>query len=316
LSTKKHNEKEQEIQRLSIVYPNFITPLSSNENEFRCIFCNNIYSNAQNLSRHKNYCQVKQELIKDHENKVKELEDKLKEKDLIINAKNEEIKNKNTVAKTKESAYINEIKVKDDLIAFVKSENRNLRVLLNNAGTVIKTSVSTFSYIVKNYNEAPALEYIQDVPKLHFELSTNDFVEQLIHEYKHDTLISYIGDIILKYCKKGDPKQQSIWNSDTSRLTYIIREIMHNQNLDWRVDKKGLKTIKLLIEPVLDEYLHKSKVGKRSDPTSKLVNTMHNFHDINKVIQLIDDKILEDELLKYLAPHLYLVKGDELLLEE
>lgn len=297
LKTKKHKEKVSNSAKLSKNCHNIVQKLSY-ENGMECPFCNNVYANAPNLLRHQKTCLMKKEL----ENKY----------NLIIR----ELENQNAHLK---ELLEKENKSKDDMITTLRSENRNLRVLLNNAGSVIKTSISTMSYIVKNYTEAPALEPIQDLPKLHFELSTVEFAEQLILEYRHQTLTQYIGEIILKQYKKDDPKQQSIWNSDTSRLTYIIREIMHNKNLDWRVDKKGLKTTKYIIEPVLDyigecleEYLQKTKIGKRTDSTILIVNTMNNFTDANKILQLIEDKIMEDDVLKYIAPHLYVIKDDDI----
>jgi len=44
------------------------------------------------------------------------------------------------------------------------------------------------------------------------------------------------------------------------------------------------------------------------------MNIMNNFTDASKILQLIEDKILEEEILKYMAPHLYLVKDGDLIL--
>lgn len=317
LKSKKHKEKEIENTKISQIYHKDI---SNDSPLFKCLFCQMTFTKSCNLARHKNGCKTKQNFIDDFLIKENEYKNQLKnmETQLIFSKESfkKEIENKNEIINCRD----NIIKEKDDMISTLRSENRNLRTLLNNAGSVIKTSVSTLSYLVKNYTEAPALEPIQDLPKLHFELSSIEFTEQLIHEYRHQTLTSYIGDIILKQYKKEDPTQQSIWNSDTNRLTYIIREIMHNKNLDWRVDKKGLKTSKYIIEPALDyigecleEYLQKTKIGKRSDSANLIVNVMNNFNDVNKIIQMIEDKILEEEILKYIAPHLYLIKDDILI---
>ena len=304
LLSKKHKEKVNEETKNSYVIPTTFIQHSL-DNEFKCQFCNNIYSSSSNLARHKNTCFEKQTLIDQFNKKINDLDEKLLNKD-------KEIKSKDDILKSRE-----------DLISTLRSENRNLRVMLNNAGSIVKTSVSTLNYIVKNYNEAPALDYIQDIPALHYDLTTQEFVKKLIQEYRHDKLVSYIGDLILKHYKKEDPTQQAVWNSDTARLTYIIRVMMNNQNGDWRVDKKGLNTSKYTIEPVLDyieeclsEYLKTAKVGRRHDPTNKIMNIMNNFTDASKILQLIEDKILEEEILKYMAPHLYLVKDGDLLLEE
>ena len=217
-----------------------------------------------------------------------------------------------------ESAVIKEAIMTD----LLKSENRNLRILLNNAGTVVKTSVSTMSYIVKNYNEAPALEGPKNVAALHYDKTPQEFIERVIYEYRHENLIPYIGNIILKDYKKDDPKKQSLWNSDTARLTYIIRELF-NKTIDWRVDKKGIRTTQFIITPVLDyitekleDYIEKSAIGDRSESTKSVVDKMMNLQHARDIIQLIEDKVLEEEILKFMAPHLYLVKDGDLLTED
>ena len=68
LLSKKHEKKGNEMTMLSQHYPKVIPSLSLVENEFKCSFCNNIYSNAPNLSRHKNYCGEKQRLINNYQN--------------------------------------------------------------------------------------------------------------------------------------------------------------------------------------------------------------------------------------------------------
>jgi hypothetical protein len=319
LITKKHKQKVNQDANHTICIPISY----SNHTEIvedKCQFCEKTFANSSSLARHRKICNIKNDLIKSYEERLEKQATIIKNKDELIKVKEESYIKE---IKVKEESYIKEIKAKDDYIDLLRSENRNLRTLLNNAGSVIKTSVSTLSYIVTNYTEAPALEPIRELPKLHYEMTDMEFVDRLILEYRHQTLTPYIGDLILKSYKKDDPRQQSIWNSDTSRLTYIIREIMHNQNLDWRVDKKGLKTSKYIVEPVLDyidecitKYLKKSKAANRSDSTNQAIKIMNNFADAGKILQMIEDKILEDDILKYLAPHLYVVKDDALLIEE
>ena len=53
--------------------------------------------------------------------------------------------------------------------------------------------------------------------------------------------------------KKDNPSDQSIWSTDTSRLTCIINELVGDET-QWRTDKNGEKFKKLVITPIL-EYL-------------------------------------------------------------
>lgn len=312
--SKKHVEKEKELSNLSLFCPKVVVNLSLEENILKCPYCPNTYTNAPNLSRHKKHCSEKIEL----ENKYTK----------IIEKKDDELeKNKNKYEQeilllTEKIKYLEELTNKDaKLISNFQLENKNLRTLLNNAGSVVKSSVSTMSYIVRNYNEAPALEKPKDIAALHYDKTPTEFIEKIIREYRNNNMIPYIGNFILKTYKKEDPKKQSLWNSDTARLTYIIREIF-NKNVDWRVDKKGIKTIEVIITPVLnyiadrlEEYCEKSEIGNRSQSTKTVVDKMMNLQNARSIIQLIEDKELEEDILRYMAPHLYLVKDGDLLEE-
>ena len=171
LSTQKHKEKVNDVPKLSQCYPKVI----SNDSPFECPFCNITFTKSCNLSRHKNTCIEKQNLIDTINNLQKELQTTTENLQQEMQKNKELLMSKDESLRSKDES----LRSKDVTIQQVQSENRNLRVLLNNAGSVIKTSVSTFSYIVKNYNEAPALEHIKDIPKLHFDLTTNEFIDQI-----------------------------------------------------------------------------------------------------------------------------------------
>lgn len=83
-----------------------------------------------------------------------------------------------------------------------------------------------------------------------------DHPKDLIFYYKKNKLDKYLGDFIVKHYKKDNPELQAMWNSDTERLNYFIRELYNiknnqielkdtneNQKIDiqWIVDRKGLK---------------------------------------------------------------------------
>lgn len=310
ISSKKHKENVSIPSILPNLYQNFTADLleESNDKPFLCGYCDNKYSTKNNLLKHTKSCIMIMKRENEHKQKIMEYQNRIAH---LTEMLEKEINNKDEI-----------IKGKDDMISTLKTENRNLRVLLNNAGSVVKTSVSTMSYIIKNYNEAPVLESFTDIAALHYDATPQEFVERILYEYRHDNLTTYIGDLILKDCKKEDPTKQSIWNSDTARLTYIIRELF-NKSADWRVDKRGIKTTQFIITPVLEyiiekleDYIEKSKIGKRSQTTKDVVDIMMNLKHAREVIQLIEDKVLEDDILKYMAPHLYIVKNTDMLIED
>ena len=294
LNTKKHKEKVIITPNDSCTIPNpFLN--KSPKNEYLCQYCNCKYTSVSNLARHKISCSEKRNLIDEFTNKITELTIKLDEQHKLLD-KNEEI------------------------IAILKSENAHLKLTVNNAGSIIKTSVSTMSYVIKNYKEAPVLESINDYSAIRYDQDNVEFVDNLIYETNHNKLHIYIGDFIIKTYKKGNPEQQSIWNSDTSRLTYLIREIIANNKVDWRIDKKGIKTTKYIIDPILEyidaqirDYIENFDVDYTNDLAREAERKMMKLKSATDILKNIEDKVLGDEILKYIAPHFYLDKMDNLL---
>lgn len=292
LKTKKHKEKEAMVQKESVE-----SQLNPKKNlSYDCNFCGNSYSTASNLSKHKKKCSDKKQLV-DELNK--DCSDIAKERD----------------------DFKKEVTHKEELITMLTAENRNLKVLLNNAGTLMDKSISTFNYVNRNYSDAPALLYLKDVTTLDEELSEDRVVNAIIEQYNNDNLPEFIGDIIIKNYKKEDPKTQSIWNSDVDRLTYMIRTLINNKNSQWQVDKKGIDTSKNIIFPILkfiEKHLRNHaktcELGKRSDTNNRVMDIMEHLHSVTFIILSIEDGSLNNNILKYIAPRLYVVKDQQLLL--
>ena len=211
---------------------------------------------------------------------------------------------------------------KDETISILMTENTYLKSIVNNSGAIIKTSISTVAYVIKNYKEAPALKSLEDYSTIHCEQDNTEFVENLIYEHNHNKLHIYISEFIIKTYKKEDPSKQSIWNSDTSRLTYLIRDIITNNKVDWKIDKKGIKTTKFIIEPVLEyidvqirEYIENFNIDYSFDSARSAENKMMKLKFATEILKNIEDNILTDEILKYIAPHFYLTKNETMKLK-
>ncbi|ARF10695.1 hypothetical protein Hokovirus_2_222 [Hokovirus HKV1] len=63
-------------------------------------------------------------------------------------------------------------------------------------------------------------------------------------------LSNYISTIITATYVKEDKNEQSIWNSDVSRLSFIIRQIINNHDI-WSHDKGGTRINSILIKPII-----------------------------------------------------------------
>jgi|688.fasta_scaffold258254_1 hypothetical protein len=296
LTTKKHKEKVNECLIESPLNPCRIQIESMVLKEHICQYCNRYYSTASNLSKHINNC---------------------KNKDLLIDEINR-LKTQLAIKDEKINDLCNMSSQKDDMISVLKSEVAHLKSIVNNTSSIVKTSVSTMAYVIKNFKDAPALETMIDYSALHYEQNTNQFVEELIYHYEHSRLDEYIGNFIIKYYKKEDPNKQSIWNSDTSRLTYLIRELLNNK-VDWKVDKKGIKTTKFIIEPILTyiddqirEYIQTFDIDYTIINAREAEREMMKVKSATDILKSIEDKILCEMILKYITPYFYLNKVESI----
>ena len=209
------------------------------------------------------------------------------------------------------------------------------------AKTTTKTAhvaVSGLAYAKKNYTTAPELKKLDE-----YDLGDDDELTELLLFYSREGKIAeYIGDFIIKFYKKDDPNNQSLWNTDTSRLTFIIRQIMKKKN-DWHYDKKGIKVCKIIINPLLDniktilkEYIsdiNDKIIGNKntdSDTDSEIYDCesdykkAHKELDNNDKLKLVNDqktaiqiiteinnKTLSEDIIKYISPRLSLVQDKE-----
>ncbi|ARF12522.1 zinc finger protein [Klosneuvirus KNV1] len=100
----------------------------------------------------------------------------------------------------------------------------------------------------------------------------------------------------------------------------MIRELI-DKKPDWLVDKKGVKTTKFIIDPLL-EYIRQLMADFIEE--NRLENFLHEsdwrmrrrMDDLNvagEICYNIKNKILSEQLLKHIAPHFYLNKNDQLI---
>jgi len=133
----------------------------------------------------------------------------------------------------------------------------------------------------------------------------------MLSAQKHKTVGKYLGDFIVKLYKKDDPKAQSIWNTDDNRLTYIIRELLHNNSSNWVVDKKGLKTKEYLINPLLSHikellisYQNNLVIPNLSQNSVEMEFILENSRTIIELMNAIDDGGVAKDILRHISSHL------------
>ena len=176
------------------------------------------------------------------------------------------------------------------------------------AGGLVKKSVSALTYSITNYNDAPFIKTVEVNNITQFNDSDVKIAEDIISAYKHKTLNKYLGDIIVKEYKKIKPINQSIWNTDDTRLTYIIKELIQNNSSNWIIDKKGIKTTIYLIDPLLRHVKNLIMMYQKNMSIGETIFEMEihmeNSKIIKDIIMDIDDNITSKEVLKYISVHL------------
>lgn len=173
-------------------------------------------------------------------------------------------------------------------------------------------NISVRTYIQQNYPDAPMIEEPTSYAKLNYE--NQELIDTLIYKYKHKCLHEYLGDFLVEYYKKDDPSTQSIWSSDISRLTYLIKEALVDKKSIWNHDYKGVKTKKYIVEPLLqyvkkyiasywEKNLNKSTNKKKEVDVDALAKRQADYNITYAIESDIDNGIMANDIIKYIASH-------------
>ncbi|QKF93729.1 zinc finger protein C2H2-type protein [Fadolivirus algeromassiliense] len=284
-------------QSINTINTKINTNVNTNVNQelpsnFLCLICNKTFSSAPSLSRHKNhYCKNQNNNQTDKDKQIELLKQQLIEYQQAM---------------------------KDKEIEYLKKEVNELKSFIRSGkyGNTTNYNISIKKYVQQHYSDAPALEGVKDYAKLTYD--ETDFIETIISKFNNDVLHKYLGDFIIQYYKKDNPSEQSIWNSDVSRLTYVIKELLENNQSIWNHDYKGVKTKNYVITPLL-KYIRKSIDKYWMDnidtfkvlETRELVQLQENLIILQKVKRVIDNESLADEIVRYIAPEFYMNKTNK-----
>ena len=203
-------------------------PQKIHKKNYTCNNCGIIFTAKSNLYRHKKKsCRGIQNIKNDDSSeKFTKIIKKL-EKD------NQELKedNKNLITLATKNA----------------NSMSNVTEAINTTSQVAKKSLSMMSYAIKNLSKAPnmkSIDYDSATKLLELEYTGNHTLEYtILYNFDNNMLHKYVGKIIVKEYKKENPQKQSIWSSDTSRLNFVIKQMVgENDVSEWISDKSGIKT--------------------------------------------------------------------------
>jgi 5-methylcytosine-specific restriction endonuclease McrA len=95
-----------------------------------CTECKKVFFIRSDLVLHNTTCHSIS-LYHDKSNLIKDFEGRFKQLTMLIQRQNEMIEHKEQILKIKEESHIRQMKTKDDIIDLLKSDNENLKILLD-----------------------------------------------------------------------------------------------------------------------------------------------------------------------------------------
>jgi len=292
--------------------------------KFICEYCDKNFSRIDSLHRHQKKCEMTKK-IDDKDKKIHDLE----------------------------------IKMKNEKINSLEEQLKYQRELTLSAGTIANKAITsqnqTLKFLNTYFSNAPALEGFDKSFMVNYALNCindksfeeendeynyfNDFNEEsdeikekigsfLISLFINKLFINEMSELIIKYYKKEDEEEQSIWSTDCSRKNFYIRVkkiIKNKENKEiklsgtevWMYDPSGENVRNIIIRPLLDcvdiyiiayqQILIKINMEHSySLPAQKIIDNLEIIQKIAQFSLEIHDKIIEKELLKNIAPKLHL----------
>jgi hypothetical protein len=297
-----------------------------NKNGLCCDMCNAIFKHRSSMYRHKKtICGVNHKItnVINNLSETELLKHQLKVKDLELANKDLEI--------AKRDYEMDKYKFVADIY---KGENEFHKIMSVNAGNMLGKTVNALTYIMENYNKAPELKLLDNetaMKLLKYETKDGEItnlitgktpLQYLLDLHENNKLISHLGNLIISQYKKSDPFDQSLWNTDVSRLTYVVRNVtidkeknQKTKNLIWDSDKKGIKINNCIITPLLEQLKdmimkYDKDINNKFDDMSQSQRDKYADNSIHTIDikQGISTSSLHKSILRYIAPYFHMSK--------
>jgi len=216
--------------------------------------------------------------------------------------------------------YMTIVEKQTEDIEYYKDSLEYYKSLVKDAGigTSITNNTQNLSVqgiIMSKHADAPALKKA-DPKILQVQFDSNDEhknAQVILYYYRRNMIASFIGDGIVAAYKKDDPNEQSLWSTDVSRVTMIIKKLMDKEKNEssWIADKKGIKTREYIIDPLMNKVkdLIKTYIGTMNAKAAGIKDVYDkmtsNWEAVRLAIKLhdeLDNNIYHDDILRYIAP--------------
>lgn len=291
------------------------------KNKTHCKHCNKSFTTKTSMYRHiRLYCKMTNKNMDDYN-------DDLDSNDSDNNVSDNE---NNIVTKTNINKQKDKISISMD--EYMKLKQSNNALLIQNEKLIdlaskttesniihaksTKKSINMMSHAIKHFANAPPMKKLEGkhaMKLLSFDNKSKYSIEDIIIYHHHaGTLQNYFGDMLVKEYKTKNPDTQSIWTTDTSRLCFIIKQIIKETGDDkWMTDRSGITLTKLIIFPLLAKVkdimtVYIKTIGTNAIANCEINNTINDMKNIcyaQEIMLSITKQELDKNILKYIAPH-------------
>lgn len=286
---------------------------SEKHDRYTCRICGNKFGYKSSYIRHiKTVCAT----TDDKHNKVAEVIVLKHELQKEVNTRNE-LEKKIEILKL-ENDFEKKLAEQKDLSSKEKDEirldhNNYLKNLVVQAGNIVNTSISSLSFLRTNYDTAPLLGEIPNYNKLLKNGDNRPLEDVLMQVHKYKRVDDFVCQILVDNYKKENPREQSTWNTDPERRTYIIRGLVSGQP-DWVTDKRGERFKALTIDPLLvhlkNVIVKKINIVMTTPDTPEKAKKMESMAEL---IGLLSDSKFASSIVGKMCHHLYLDQSKKLI---
>lgn len=256
---------------------------------YSCDICDYVTNRNENLKRHN-------QSVKHSKMIEVELEKTCKENQKLTKKVNEFVCNgcnKNFTTKFNFKRHCQNICTEYQNLSF-QNINESLSYYKNNTiapQMILPKKPSKLNWIINNYPNAPSMDALKNDDILKFIISSQSTARNIILNYNNNEICVFVGTIIINEFKKNNPRKQSFWTSNVSKLCFIIRQHISNKNA-WIYDINGSIIIENIIVPILNELKNILEIFVKQNKNNI----------IEKITTILHSSTMKNDILEYIAP--------------
>jgi len=245
------------------------------------------------------------------------MEDLLKQKDDATNNQKQLMED---LLKQKDEDKNNQKQLMEDLLKQKDDENKRMEKIVQQSGSVVKTTTKALAYLAANYPDAPTLD---SFPKLDYELIKGEFnstPEMIYYTTNHNIFIQHLSSVIVKHLALDEKGKRPLWVADNSRIKFVVCDIIENIK-QWVYDENGVEFGKKILDSLfaqmreeLQQYIHDAPAKMRAaDSVQDMEIIVQIQRAATDTVIKIDDNYIKNGVIRAVAPELCIKTNAQLV---